>query len=663
MRVDKQNRILITYREVVPYVWKKSTYSAARNVGNIVTTHRGGYGVPVEIIYDECKPRYQEKMRAALGDLDTLLRSRERKGEPVLSLNDLTIKEFEICQARYTLVLSYREYAERNKEQAKGLINAKRDFVNLVTGGMMCEDAYRVVGSVSFATIERWDKKLRDCNGLMSALAPERKNSNMKGTTLTADQQSVLLQLLMSHYCTPNQPTMADTLRLVECIFKAKGLEVPSESRCRLFMKSWITKNEALVVARRKGVKAMKDGYMPFVDRDPDSIRFMDVFVADGHVMNFQVEYSVQDKSGREVKKVGRPTMIGWQDMRTGLIMGFELMMTENTMCVASSFRLACMNAASFCGSPDSAILPRMVYLDNGKAFKNKFFNAAVDLKNSVGGLFEQLKAYGFEGVQYALPYNAQTKTIERSWRNFLEVEKQAVHYTGDSISNKPAYLMRNEAWHREAHEEELNQKGMLTLQGAYAMIARWITEYNNRQGNGKYLNGSSPAELAQVQLPGMDFGRRIIGEGQLNYMIMQHKTCTIQRNGVRVNGAWYYNAREMAMLSKGEIDVIVKYDMFHPDKVYVFRTNGEFWCEAGYFIGNKVHAMYKLGSEEEQKRAKIAVGEVQRVIHTASNMAKNLNGGMVVDWKVGELDVHPEESKNLLPEGGEDDLDDIRMF
>ncbi len=515
MRIDEQNRILITYREVVPNVWKKSTYSAARNVGNIITTHRGGYGVPVEIVYDECKPRYQEKMRRALSDLDELLRSRERKGEPVLSLNDLTNRELEVCNARWVLVNSYREYAECNKERAKGLVNAKRDFVDLVVSGMLCEDAYKVVGNLSFQTLERWDKALRDGGNVMSALAPKRKETKVSGG-LTEEQR----RLLVSLYCTPNQPTMADSLRMAERIWQAKGEGVPSRPRCLRFLAEWLKENEALAVFKRRGMKALKDGYLPYLERDPESIRFMDVLVSDGHVMNFQVDYTVAGADGREVHKVGRPTMLAWQDMKTGMVMGFELMMTENTLSVASSFRLACMNAASFCGCAGSAVLPRVVYMDNGKAYKNKFFNAEVDLRNSVGGLFEQLKGYGLESVQYALPYNARSKVIERSWRNFLEVEKQALSYTGDSIEHKPARMMRNEVLHREVYREELNKRGMLTLQGAYRMLERWIREYNCRVGDGKYLNGRSPEEAAQEQVPEIDFSGRMLAASDLNYMI-----------------------------------------------------------------------------------------------------------------------------------------------
>ncbi|MDR1756068.1 MAG: Mu transposase C-terminal domain-containing protein [Culturomica sp.] len=663
MRVDEYNRILIGYEEVVPVVFKKGTYDIALHRQSIITTCRGGCGREVEIIYDECSPSYQTKIRAVLGDPREML-GLVKKGEPVLPLSELSDREFSICQARYTLVNSYRDYAAEHKARAKGTVNAKQEFVDLVNSGLLCDAAYAVTGDVSFKTLERWSKRLRDFGEEMNALVPERKRSNATSTTLSAAEQELLIKIIRNHYCQPVQPTLADSLRIVEAVFKSFHMPVPGEAKCRRFMRRWIEQNGALVEAARRGVKAMKDKFMPYVERDPESIRFLDVLVADGHVMNFQVEYTVPDKSGREVTRTGRPTMIAWQDMRTGAIMGFELMMTENTLCVASSFRLACMQAARMCGSTQSAVLPRMVYLDNGKAFKNKFFNETVNLKNSVGGLFEQLKAHGFEGVQYALPYNAQTKTIERSWRNFLEVEKQAVYYTGNCIDNKPAYLQRNETWHREALQNEISKKGMLTLPGAYAMIARWVEEYNAREGSGKYLAGSSPAGLAAQQLPDVDLRGRILPADTLNYMIMQRRTCTIKRNGVQVNGAWYYNAAEMALLPKNEIDVIVKYDMFNPDKVYVFRTDGTYWCEAGYFIGQKVHAMYKLGSESQQRAAKAAIGTVERIIHTASNMAKNLkNGGQVLDYRIGELDVAPAVRQLGTTPQVDDGLDDIRMY
>lgn len=68
MRVDDQNRLLLRYNELVPSVFKKSTYSAALKRGGIKTTHRGGYGRPVEIIFEKCKFSYQKKIVQRLGN-------------------------------------------------------------------------------------------------------------------------------------------------------------------------------------------------------------------------------------------------------------------------------------------------------------------------------------------------------------------------------------------------------------------------------------------------------------------------------------------------------------------------------------------------------------------------------------------------------------------
>ena len=635
MRLDEHNRVLIRYEEVVPAVWSESVYQKAKTRHAIVTVGRSCRGRKSEIVFDECKPSYQNSIIAVLGDPYKLV-GINKDAEPRLSLNDLTTKELEICQARYEIVMQYRKYAELNKEAAKGLLNAKQQFIDLIIAGVWCSAAYGVVGKISFPTVERWNKILRDSDDLMVSLAPERKKVNSE-TGLSDDQKRLLIEL----YCTPNQPALSDSIRLAVNIWKVKGEDFPGDAKCRRFMAEWLKENEAIAVFRRKGLKAMKDGFLPYLERDPESIKFMDVFVADGHVMNFQVDYTVQGKDGRDVHKLGRPTMVAWQDMRTGLIMGFELMMTENTMCVASSFRLACMNAARLCGSADCAIVPQVVYLDNGKAFKNKFFNATVDLKSSVGGLFEQLKPYGL-GVQYALPYNARTKTIERSWQNFLEAEKQALSYTGDCIENKPARMQRNEVWHREAYKEELNDHGMLTLQGAYMLLERWIGEYTQRVSNGKYLNGKSPLELAEYQIPDLDLSGRMLRASDLNYMIMQRRTCLIQRNGVQINGNWYYNAREFVLLPKGQIDAIVKYDMFHPEKVYVFRTDGSFWCEAGFYRGNNVHAMARLGSEADRLKYSAAIKEQKQIEHAVVVAGRSVSVPSGVNLMLGDKDILP---------------------
>ncbi len=68
MRIDERNRLLLRYSELVPLVFKESTYYAAVKRGCITKTHRGGYGRPVEIIFEECKFSYQKKIVQRLGN-------------------------------------------------------------------------------------------------------------------------------------------------------------------------------------------------------------------------------------------------------------------------------------------------------------------------------------------------------------------------------------------------------------------------------------------------------------------------------------------------------------------------------------------------------------------------------------------------------------------
>lgn len=68
MRIDEQNRLLLQYSELVPVVFKEGTYKIAKRRGVIKTTHRGGRGRPVEIIFEECKFYYQKKIVQRLGN-------------------------------------------------------------------------------------------------------------------------------------------------------------------------------------------------------------------------------------------------------------------------------------------------------------------------------------------------------------------------------------------------------------------------------------------------------------------------------------------------------------------------------------------------------------------------------------------------------------------
>ena len=52
------------------------------------------------------------------------------------------------------------------------------------------------------------------------------------------------------------------------------------------------------------------------------------------------------------------------------ILAGYEIMLEENTQCIASALRMAIINLD---------MIPEIVYQDNGKAFKAKYFNNSTD--------------------------------------------------------------------------------------------------------------------------------------------------------------------------------------------------------------------------------------------------------------------------------------------
>lgn len=130
-----------------------------------------------------------------------------------------------------------------------------------------------------------------------------------------------------------------------------------------------------------------------------------------------------------------RMTLVGWLDWASGMFLSFEIMVSENTQAIASSLHRAILKLGK---------RPRAVYIDNGQAFKNKFFeNKDADVEE-FDGLYLRLGIH----VQHSAPYQARTKVIERWWGDF---DRQAAvlmdSYVGRDIADKPAHLRRNETW------------------------------------------------------------------------------------------------------------------------------------------------------------------------------------------------------------------------
>ena len=240
-------------------------------------------------------------------------------------------------------------------------------------------------------------------------------------------------------------------------------------------------------------------------------------------------------------------------------------MLEENTQCIASALRNAIINLD---------MVPKVVYQDNGRAFRAKYFTDDKGFTElGFQGLYAKL---GIETV-FARPYNARAKVIERFFKEFQEgFEKLLPSYIGSNIQNKPAYMMRNEKFHKNLHNEFIP-----TIEETIKMIDMWLS-FKNSQPCPNALDKT----IAEV-LEGRK--RQNINPDSLDDLMLETEVKTIQRNGIRFLNCDYFDERLYGFKGK----VLIKYNLFDLRSVKVFTTKGEYLCTAERLT--ETHPMAKI--------------------------------------------------------------------
>lgn len=340
-------------------------------------------------------------------------------------------------KARYQAVTAWQEDVARAKSKGIKRGDATAQFIQLVNAGMrLPAPVLAEIGRLTVPTLYRWSKALKDCGGDPESLADQRggwMQGAPKGTQLNPEAEKAFLAV----YLRRNQPSLQFAYSCMATHLERLGLTVPSSATVRRFFARFDAVHHDLVVWMREGEKAYSDKVGMYLSRDDTKLAVGDVLVADGHKYNFE---AINPETGKPC----RMTLIGWQDWASRMFLGFDIMLAENTQVIASSF----FNAVLHLGK-----LPGSVYLDNGRGFKNKYFDGNTDLDlTDFNGLYARLGV----AVSHSLPYVARTKIIERWWRDFDQQCAVALpSYVGRDIAHKPAHMRRGEYWARAQQAKE----------------------------------------------------------------------------------------------------------------------------------------------------------------------------------------------------------------
>ena len=425
---------------------------------------------------------------------------------------------------------------------------------------------------VSWKSLERW-KLERKSAGSVLALA-DRRGLARKGVSMLTDAHKTIILGQVLH---PNAPQVSQAARRIQARCQAEGLAVPSDATIRRWVTAYTQECYGEWTLWREGKKAWNDKCALSIIRDWTLVDVGDVVIADGHTLNFE---TINPDTGKPT----RMTLLLFFDGASRYPLGWEVMATENIACISSAFRRTCLVLGKF---------PRVVYLDNGRAFRARFFKGCPDFQQA--GFLGLYRDLGCE-VIHAWPYHGQSKPVERFFGTLHDMEVAMPSYTGWDIAHKPARLHRNEKLHQRLHE---NLGGRpLTLDETHTALARWFMEYANRPQLRTHLCGKTPEERFRSGVgPGVDADR-------LTLMMLQKEIRTITKDGISLHGRLYWHEA----LANRRHSVLVRYDdQLSPHTVLVYDADGHFICEARdrahHHIASGIHpAARVLGTAAQQR-------------------------------------------------------------
>ena len=456
----------------------------------------------------------------------------------------------QIALARLDIVHKWLEFRKRSTNK----LQADYDFVKLHNTSN--SHLFEILGKISRGSLHRWYSMLNGTEDYTKLISQYKYAKVNEYRTILTDEEIKIFMGLLLH---PNRMCIGKAIALTKYKLQQQGQSfIPADITFRRYAKWFKDNNYDKWILTRDGEKALSDKVEPYIKRDASLLEVGDILVADGHKLAFNVINPFTCKPTRA-------TLVGFLDWKSTALVGYEIMLEENTQCIASALRNSIINLD---------MIPKIVYQDNGRTFRAKYFTDDKGFTElGFNGLYSKL---GIETV-FARPYNARAKVIERFFKEFQEgFEKLLPSYVGSAIQNKPAYLMRNEKFHKQIHNDFVP-----TLDETMKMIDMWLNFKNSQP-----CPNAPDKTIAEVL---ESRKRHNIDINTLDDLMLATEVKTIQRNGIRFLNCDYFDERLYGFKSK----VLIKYNLFDLTSIKVYTNKGEYLCTAERVT--ETHPMAKL--------------------------------------------------------------------
>ncbi|MBQ8569359.1 MAG: Mu transposase C-terminal domain-containing protein [Oscillospiraceae bacterium] len=364
-----------------------------------------------------------------------------------------------------------------------------------------------------------------------------------------------VFDIFTAFYLNRHQPSVENcynkTVAVCREYYPELASSIPSS---RTFRRAAEKIPKCIVAYARKGEKEFTDKYLEHVERNMDSLKCNDIWIADNHTLDF---FSVSDSG-----EVHRASITAYMDAKSGIITAAELCDHPNSDTTLYALRSACLQGYG---------LPLGVYFDNGSEF----------LAGDVAGRGHRKKAswqkeehpvqiLSLLGITMtnAIPANAKAKPIERFFYTFKEHYSKSIEsYCGGKPSERP-----------EECSQLVKEKRLITDKELRDILPVFIRGYNSELygGKEKLYKGKKRIEVWNEAVRSGDVEFRTSDKDNLRLLMRRStKIQQIKRNGVFIEWAgrkiWYKD--ENTVFHIGE-EVFVRFDPADLSEVMVYEKD-----------------------------------------------------------------------------------------
>ncbi|MCQ4142808.1 Mu transposase C-terminal domain-containing protein [Vogesella sp. AC12] len=400
----------------------------------------------------------------------------------------------------------------------------------------------------SVRTIKRWFAQRGD-----GQLAPKVKQTEFAIPWWARD--------FLGYWQQPQKPSVDLAYKLFCQDMASRQLDVPELSRIlpsvhavRRFL------NKLGTVSRERGRLGGREikTLLPFVRRDFDELLPNDVWSADGHCFDAEVQHPI---TGRPF----RPEVTSIVDIATRRVVGWSIDMAESGTAVLDALRMGCEQAG----------MAAIFYVDNGSGYVNEL------MKDEGVGLMGRIGMT----MLHSIAYNSQARgVIERLHQTlWVNAAKLLPSYMGadmDGEARQRQFKLTRAALVKTGTSKRMP---MMAWDDFLRFCAERVADYNARPHAS--LKGQSPDQALQGFIA-KGWAPEMLPPAVLTLLFRPRMARSVQRGEVRLFNNQYFS---QALTELHGETVHVAYDIHNPNQVWVYLPDGRFVCSAEWGA-NRAH-------------------------------------------------------------------------